>query len=273
MPERTRVARLCSIEGCNKPLSCKAMCQGHYLRVKKHGAPGSADLRPPRSRPIGDLHTCPRCEVEQPIGEFPIRNGKRRGTCKRCVRADARAWRHQNLDQARRFGRQNYEKHRDARLAYARRHYLSNREQYRTWQAAYYEEHAEFIRAQTKAWAAANPDKRRAIARRNDRRRRARLAGLPSGPYSLAGLLERDGADCVLCGLAMDLGADYPDPGSVTIEHLECISWPGSAGDVPSNVALAHAFCNWSRNDKPHPRAAAKRADLLSLEHEAPLRP
>ena len=130
-------------------------------------------------------------------------------------------------------------------------------------------------------WKAANPeyDKKfrednadlyREFGRVASSRRRARLAGLAVEDYTLEQILERDGIDCVLCGEELDLDAVAPAPWAATVEHLECISWPGSAGDVFGNVAAAHATCNFKRHNNPHPAAARKRAELLAAEQLAP---
>jgi hypothetical protein len=107
-----------------------------------------------------------------------------------------------------------------------------------------------------------NPDRVMAAGRR----RRARLMALPSEPYAVADIFARDGADCVLCGKPLDLAAKWPEPRSATVEHLECLSWPGSAGDVLANVAASHARCNLRRKAKHHPAAARKRAELLAAQ-------
>lgn len=109
-----------------------------------------------------------------------------------------------------------------------------------------------------------NPEAAREKVRRANARRRARLRRLPVEEYSLAQIVERDGARCVLCGDDLDLDSIYPHPLSPTVEHLECLSWPDSAGDVFSNVGAAHARCNFKRGDRPHPAAARKRAELLA---------
>lgn len=132
--------------------------------------------------------------------------------------------------------------------------------------AAWRRANPEKVAAWQRAWREANPDMWREKARRAAARRRARLRNLPVEPYTLEGLLARDGRLCVLCGGELDLRARRPHPKSVTIEHLECISWPASAGDVPSNVALAHYYCNQKRSDQPHAAAAAKRDELLAVE-------
>jgi hypothetical protein len=110
-----------------------------------------------------------------------------------------------------------------------------------------------------------NPDEGRAAARR----RRARKLKLPAEAYTLADLLARDGSACVLCGEQMDLTVRWPDRRSPSVEHLECLSWPDSPGDMLSNVAVSHLGCNNGRCNKPHPAAARKRVELLAAQEPA----
>jgi hypothetical protein len=105
-----------------------------------------------------------------------------------------------------------------------------------------------------------NPEEGRTFVRV----RRARKRQLPTEPYKLADILARDGVDCVLCGKVLNLAVKSPHPMSATIEHLECLSWPDSAGDVLNNVGASHRHCNLRRNINPHPAAALKRAELLA---------
>lgn len=107
-----------------------------------------------------------------------------------------------------------------------------------------------------------NPEESNAATRR----RRALRRALPAEPYALADIIERDGSSCVLCGEEIDLDLAWPHRRSLTVEHLECLSWTGSAGDVLSNVAVSHLTCNLGRSDRPHPAAARKRAELLAAE-------
>ena len=118
-------------------------------------------------------------------------------------------------------------------------------------------------------WRQRNLERARDNGRAAAARRRARMLGLPVKPYTVAELVERDGTHCVLCNEPLDFEARHPEPSSPTVEHLECIAWPDSAGDVPSNVALAHFLCNSTRNVRPHPAAARKRAELLAAEAAA----
>lgn len=95
------------------------------------------------------------------------------------------------------------------------------------------------------------------------RRRQMRKQALPSEVYTLTDIIVRDGTDCVLCGEPLELDARWPNLRCATVEHLECLSWPDSSGDVLANVAASHLTCNAARRDRPHPRAAVKRAELL----------
>jgi hypothetical protein len=149
-----------------------------------------------------------------------------------------------------------------AAIQYARDH-PPDPEQVRTWKRARHAADPERFRAEAATWRAANPDRTRENARRGMHRRRARLRALPVEPYTMAQLVERDGTCCVLCNGELDFTVTYPEPLAPTVEHLECISW-GIAGDEPSNVALSHWDCNNRRQDKPHPAAARKRAELLA---------
>jgi hypothetical protein len=115
-------------------------------------------------------------------------------------------------------------------------------------------------------WIDANVELWREYGRGIASRRRARKRDLPAEPYTLTQLIERDGKSCVLCGQALNLAVPVPHPRAATVEHLECLSWPGSAGDVLTNVAVSHFRCNVQRKDRPHLAAARKRAELLTAE-------
>lgn len=234
---------------------------------------------------------CTKCKKAKPFEDFSPRLD-RPGPMPRCkvCTADVKRERYAEDPEPHRARRSAYYwTHRDEQLAAVakwrrenppdptverqkrRARYLANPEkQYASaarWRAANLERH----RANARNWAARhraeNLDHVREVGRRAMARRRARLRGLPSESYTLAGLLARDGTDCVLCGDPLDLLASYPDPNAPTVEHLECLSWPdATAGDVLSNCGVSHWGCNNARRDKPHPAAARKRAELLAQE-------
>lgn len=216
--------------------------------------------------PVPDGHKmCRTCSQCKPHSEFSRRgsNGYR-SACKLCRTEENRRWREANPT----YFVEHHLRNREMRLARMREWYRLNpvdpvrsRQRHRKWRQA----NADRVSTVNRAWKAANADLVREGKRRSEGRRRARLQGLPVEPYTVAELLERDGTRCVLCGEEMDLEARRYQPKSVTVEHLECISWPDSAGDVPANVALSHRACNMRRGTSPHPAAAQKRIELLAM--------
>lgn len=232
------------------------------------------------SAPV-DGKTCVKCDQVKPLSGFGWRSQRRRNDCKACVAAynreryqrdpELRAkhkalrdrWRAENPTYLATYYQQNRETLIAAAVEYQKRNPIDpevRRERERRWRDANAEHHA----AVKKAWRAANPERVTEAGRRAQSARRARKRGLPTERYTMAQIIERDGPLCVLCGEELDLDAVHPDPLSPTVEHLECIAWPNSAGDVLTNVAVAHYRCNNQRRTSPHPAAARKRAELLA---------
>lgn len=75
-----------------------------------------------------------------------------------------------------------------------------------------------------------------------NRRRRAALRGVPSEPYTLAEIAERDGFCCRLCDVPVDMGLPWPDRWSASIDHAIPLVLGGH--DTRANVQLAHLVCN-----------------------------
>lgn len=73
-------------------------------------------------------------------------------------------------------------------------------------------------------------------------RRRAKMHGAASEPYTLAEIAARDEHGCQLCGNRVRMDLVYPDPMSPSIDHIVPISDGGS--DLRVNVQLAHLVCN-----------------------------
>jgi hypothetical protein len=235
-----------------------------------------------------EVKTCIVCKLTKPVDAFIARRdqpGKYHAKCRPCwneynrnryradsaVRAKQQAlnarWRELNPT----FQDEYYQANRESIIAnvtaYQKRNPVDperRRERGRSWYAANRERRL----AVKRAWREDNAELVRETQRRAISRRRARLRGLPTEPYTMDQLLERDGTLCALCGEELDLEAVHPEPLAPTVEHLECVSWPDSAGDVPSNCAVAHYRCNCQRGDRPNPAAARKRAELLRLHAE-----
>lgn len=108
----------------------------------------------------------------------------------------------------------------------------------------------------------------REVNRQANRRRRARLAELPSEPYTVAQIIERDGPECWMCGVV-------PTGNDQTVEHFiaaatesGALVWWGieNPGDVLANVAIACRSCNARKLNRIMPCAVAKYLRNLAAE-------
>ena len=95
-------------------------------------------------------------------------------------------------------------------------------------------------------------------------RRGARVPGELIVP---AEVFERDGWVCGLCGEDVDRSLKWPDPMSVSLDHVIPVSMGGMHSMV--NLQTAHLFCNVSKGNRVasevsfDPHAPTPRADLL----------
>lgn len=93
-----------------------------------------------------------------------------------------------------------------------------------------------------KEWRRNNPHK----TVRNSRDR-ARKKGVPSQYYTRQHIFDRDGYDCYLCNLPVDLTANHVQgqPGWELYPHIEHVIPLALGGhDTLANVKIAHAVCN-----------------------------
>lgn len=244
----------CLISGCDTPRMARGLCKRCYYRLRQRGTLEAVALPPRKAGPVPDAadvveQRCSLCHTVKPASEYSRRSPtKLRRECRECVNKRTIARRVHNPEM--RFKEKQYR--------------TLNKKFIQQDLAAWYVRNRDKQIAAAVRWAAENPDAYRAKARASAARRKARKLLLPSEPYTVEELIERDGLQCVLCGDGLDLSVAWPNGECVTVEHLECISWPDSAGDVLANVALAHWACNNSRKARPHPRAAAKRAELVA---------
>lgn len=285
MSESTLVyvgCKLCRACDMLKPLgNFSRRSSGHASICKSCASAGREplDLVPEKAPTRG----CTSCGETKPINEFGWRGKYRQRICKKCVaysnqtrygsRPDVREkhrtlrdrWRGENPTYRAEYYEDNRARIIASVIEYARLNPVDpevKRSRDRAWYAAT----REVRQAVDAAWRKANAELVREVGRRSQSRRRARLRDLPVEPYTLDEVVARDGTKCLLCGEELDFFAAHPDLLAPTIEHLECISWPDSAGDVLANVALSHFTCNCQRGDRPHPAAARKRAELLTAE-------
>jgi hypothetical protein len=88
----------------------------------------------------------------------------------------------------------------------------------------------------------------KAMKKKCQRKRRARLAGVRCLPYKDEDIFTRDGWVCKLCGRPVDKSLLYPNPMSATIDHVIPLAKQGE--DTPDNVQLAHFICNSYKRDE-----------------------
>lgn len=87
----------------------------------------------------------------------------------------------------------------------------------------------------------------------NQLMRRSRKAALPAERLSRRDVFERDGWICHLCRQPVDQTLFRPHPYSASLDHIIPMNQSGCPGHIWSNVALAHLFCNISKNARTRP--------------------
>lgn len=68
-------------------------------------------------------------------------------------------------------------------------------------------------------------------------------------------IYERDGWTCQLCAEPVDPDLGPADPWGATLDHIVCRAWTDEPDHSPSNLRLAHRWCNSLRGDESHPEA------------------
>lgn len=92
--------------------------------------------------------------------------------------------------------------------------------------------------ARMNAWNRDHPEGR---ADRSARRRALKL-GNGAEPYNRRNVVERDGGICQLCQETVDLTLVWPNPLSLSIDHVHPLSLGGP--DTFANVQTSHLVCN-----------------------------
>jgi hypothetical protein len=111
------------------------------------------------------------------------------------------------------------------------------------WCPPCYDRHAA---AQKKAWVEANRDKSRAISRKGQHVRRARMAQAEIEEFDESEIFERDNWKCGICGKKIDPKLRCPDPMSKSVDHIVPVVQLG--GWTRANIRAAHLGCNKIRN-------------------------
>ena len=85
--------------------------------------------------------------------------------------------------------------------------------------------------------------------RANYERRRALKRGASSAEsFTNTSIFERDNWTCGICSAPVDGSLEWPDPLSVSLDHVIPVSLGGEHS--PSNTQCAHLFCNLSKGNR-----------------------
>ena len=162
--------------------------------------------------------TCKECGTTKELSEFYVsetnRDG-RWGKCKVCVRAHARKYRREHLEQYAQYekaranlshrveARRKYqEEHEEQISEYKKRWAAENEESVSASKRKHYEIHRDEIIARSKKWGEDNPEKVRK-AKANNSRKRGAARHASTGSFTAAefgALCERYGNRCLACG-------------------------------------------------------------------------
>lgn len=164
-----------------------------------------------------------------------------------------RRWQAANRERILETQRRRYARDPERKLAHSRRWQAANREKVREYDRQRYAADPESRRyprnaERERAYKAAHPEK----AREQSQRRRARKASLPNEKIDLLVVFDRDGGACCLCGSVIDLGLNWPDPLSFSLDHIVPLSRGGA--HLYSNVQASHLRCNLQKGAAPPPQ-------------------
>lgn len=103
-------------------------------------------------------------------------------------------------------------------------------------------------RKDTARWRAANPDRAQAQGREDGHRRRVIIAGGIVEKFSSIEIFERDNYICGICDEVIDPLLSYPDPRSVSLDHIIAVANGGHHTRI--NVQAAHLRCNQAKGNR-----------------------
>ncbi|MGZ6852480.1 MAG: HNH endonuclease [Mycobacteriaceae bacterium] len=106
------------------------------------------------------------------------------------------------------------------------------------------EHEAELEKSRARAKALGFTESRRAASQR----RRALKAGATSERFTAREIYERDGWICGICEKPIDRSLTHPDPGSVSLDHIQPLSLGGDHSRA--NTRAAHLGCNVRRGNR-----------------------
>jgi 5-methylcytosine-specific restriction endonuclease McrA len=185
-----------------------------------------------------------------------FRKGCRCDECKAASSEYHRKWREANIDTVRARQRKNARKYAEANSDTVRArqrkwraaNYAANRDKVLESNRQWVKENPEKALAKDRRWREANRDKWRKRRCKGEQARRARKKGAFVEPVDHTVIYERDGWTCHICGEPVDRQLAYPDPMSVSLDHVIPLAKGGEHSYV--NCATSHLRCNSRKGTK-----------------------
>lgn len=249
-----RQPKPCAISGCdrltNVPGTAKGLCHSHYRRLKVYGDPLGAPPPRPKSCIVdgceGSILARGWCSMHwnrwyktgttaDPVNGHPLL--KHCGSCDNVYPRNA----------------ENFHRHKgtsDGLDAYCkpcarerRKRYLeANRGRINVARRDAYWADPEMQRAIRREWVAANPERAKDISSEAFHRRRAAMASVDAERFAPSEIFDRDGWRCGICDRRISKDLRYPDPLSVSLDHIVPLARGGD--HTRANTQAAHLRCN-----------------------------
>ena len=177
---------------------------------------------------------CRRCKIPKPLFEFTIKRSARDGLqtyCRDCKKIISKP-----LNERWHLEHPTYDAER----------YLANREDRIEVSSQWNRDNPERQKENTYRWNDLNPERKRAHVRASGHRRRVKLRSGTVEKFLDWEIFERDGWMCGLCQESIDSEIRWPDPLSVSLDHVIPVSKGGA--HTRQNVQAAHLKCNLEKS-------------------------
>ena len=193
------------------------------------------------------MKTCSKCGVPKPVAQFwkdsSMRDGLR-AKCKVCLYEIKVQWRADHPEQEKDAGRKRYAANANNERARKAAWRAANPEKVKAAVAKCIAKAPGKHRVNTIKWRLDNPEKARAQVQR----RRAAIESVLVERFIDLEIFERDGWICGLCGEAIDRTLRFPDPGSVSLDHILPITKGGHHTRI--NTQASHFGCNAAKGNR-----------------------
>lgn len=179
------------------------------------------------------------------------------------IKIQRKAWRKANKQKIKAYSKAYRKTHKEQRSVYNKAWFKANPEKARAQSKVWREAHPEKTKAMCKAWCDVNKEKIKAYAkvwekanvelrRGLNRAYRARKHTTKIGFINEGVVFLRDGGICQHCKKRVSKKISWPDPLSLSIDHIIPLNKGGT--HTYDNVQLAHSFCNVSKKDRVLPQ-------------------